>query len=420
MFALIGIVATNLTAAVGVPTVLSAVGGLKRVGKQRDRRVCNDRNTDRAICEKVHHTRSQIRRTDRTSTRLIEIEAVENESEDTKSFYFRSLDGTLLGSYRPGQHLIVERPASGNRNAEQRCYTLSLAPNRNRWRITIRRQAPLDNPQSFSAWAHREWRVGDQLRVRGPRGSFVLDKADPSKPLVLLSAGVGITPTLSMLQEELSYPRTRSKWLFHQVRDLANAPLVAELISEVEGSENCRAFIAASQMTTTPRYASKNVQLVPGKLDLADVVTRVGTTDFNAFLCGPAPWMKAVRSALVSTGVPDSQVWDESFGGAESELTPPQTGENPSIQSASPAFEVAFEASGKRATFDGTQSTILSQARSAGVSIPASCRAGHCGTCAVKLLRGKVSYLREPETQPASDEILPCICRPESDIAIHA
>lgn len=420
MLALIGIVATNVTATVGLPAVCSVVGGWKRVGKRRDRRVCSDRNTGRNIREKIDQSRSRIRRTDRTSARLIEIESIETESEDTKSFYFRAVDDTPLPNYRPGQHLIVERPASGSGTTEQRCYTLSSAPNRNRWRISIRRQAPLDESRSFSAWAHREWRVGDRLRVRGPRGSFVLDKAEPQKPLVLLSAGVGITPILSMLQEELSYPRTRSKWVFHQVRDLTNAPLVGELISDVEGSENCRAYIAASRLSTTPNCASKNVKLVAGKIDFSTIAATVGTTDFNAFLCGPGPWMSAVRAALIATGVPDSQVWDESFGGAAEEPAKALPHSSQPNGKASPTYEVVFEASGKRASFDGTQSNLLSQAKSLGIQLPAACRAGHCGTCAVKLLRGKVTYLREPEAALADDEILPCICRPESDIAVHA
>jgi ferredoxin-NADP reductase len=249
----------------------------------------------------------------------------------------------------------------------------------------------------------------------------VLDKADPSKPLVLLSAGVGITPIIAMLDEELSYPRSRSKWCFHQIRDLENAPLVAEMIQRVESSKNCLATIAISQLDHTPRCSSKRVALLPGKLDVENIVKQVGTCDFHVLMCGPEPWMQSVREALVANQVPDSQIHDESFGGSDS---PVVTQDAPAADNApepsAPAFSVTYESSGKIATYQSSKSNLLAHAKKSGILLPASCRAGHCGTCAVKLLRGKVQYLRPPEAEIADDEILPCICTPASDLTVQA
>jgi ferredoxin-NADP reductase len=303
---------------------------------------------------------------------------------------------------------------------EFRCYSLSLAPSRKQWRLTIRRQSPIDTAASFSAWVHREWRVGDRLRIRGPKGNFVLDRSDAEKPIVFFSAGVGITPILSMLQEELSFPRKRSKWVFHQLRSLANAPLLSELIAEVEHSEACRAVVAVSQLDTKPKCTSRNVCLDSGKLRLNEIVSSIGTNDFYAFMCGPSPWMKDVRAALVKNGVPDSQVFDESFGGEDPSSQPPAGDHSKAVATNIATFQISYEATGKQTRFDDNETNLLSHAKGQGVSLPSGCRSGHCGTCAVKLLRGNVCYSREPAAELAENEILTCICKPTSDIAIQA
>jgi uncharacterized protein len=420
MLVFVGTVAASTAAVVGVPAALSGLSRLrprKQGPKPAPTSSISSENSVLRDC--VRSTRSRLRSRQSGSQRLVEIDRIVVESPDTKSFYFRSLNGESLPSYRPGQHVIVERPAS---HISQRCYTLSNSSQSTTWRITVRRHAAINDPDSFSAWAHREWQVGDWLRVRGPRGSFVLDKADPSKPLVLLSAGIGITPIIAMLDEELSYPRSRAKWCFHQIRDLANAPLVAEMIQRVESSRNCLATIAISQLDHTPRCSSKRVALLPGKLDVKKIVQQVGTGDFHVLMCGPEPWMRSVRDALVANQVPDSQIHDESFGGSDSPAVTqdaPAADNNPSEPSA-PAFSVSYESSGKIATYQSSKSNLLAHAKNSGILLPASCRAGHCGTCAVKLLRGKVQYLRPPEAKIANDEILPCICTPASDLIVQA
>jgi uncharacterized protein len=419
MLALVGTVAASTAAVVGIPAALSRLNGFRPASRsQTTGHAPSSADETVQLRECVRTTRSKLRRSENRGQRLVEIERVVIESPDTKSFYFKSLNSESLPAYRPGQHVIVERPAS---NVSQRCYTLSAGLNSTGWRITIRRQSPIDNPESFSAWAHREWRVGDQLRLRGPRGSFVLDKADPSKPLVFLSAGVGITPIVAMLNEELSYPRSRSKWCFHQIRDLTNAPLVAELIHRVEESASCQAVIAVSQLNHTPKCSSKGVRLSPGKLDFETIVKLVGTSDLHVLMCGPEPWMHSARMALVAANVPDSQIHDESFGGHDNPTVgaePPVTGQD--SEATAPTYSITYETTGKNASYRSTKSNLLAHAKASGIHLPASCRSGHCGTCAVKLLRGQVQYLREPQAEIATDEILPCICAPTSDLTIQA
>ncbi len=419
MLALVGTVAASTAAVVGLPAALSVVNRLRpSLGSKTADNPGSMSNETSMLRACVRATRSRLRRNEKGGQRLVEIDRIVIESPDTKSFYFKSLNDEPLPAYRPGQHVIVERPAA---HVSLRCYTLSSGPNSGGWRITIRRQLPIDDSKSFSAWAHREWRVGDQLRLRGPRGSFVLDKADPSKPLVFLSAGVGITPIVAMLAEELSYPRSRPKWCFHQIRDLTNAPLVAELIHRVEESAQCQAVVAVSQLEHTPKCSSKRVHLSPGKLDFAKIIEMVGTTDLHVLMCGPEPWMQSARMALVANNVPDSQIHEESFGGHHSpSVATESTVPAQDLEPSAPTYNITYETSGKNASYQSTKSNLLAHAKASGIHLPASCRSGHCGTCAVKLMRGQVQYLREPQAEIAADEILPCVCSPASDLTIQA
>ncbi len=366
----------------------------------------------------VQRTQFAAREVDPRQRRLVEVSKIVEETNDVVSVYFRSVDETELPDFRPGQHLIVERPASVSSMAMSRCYTLSNGPKQKPWRITVRRVESAFETTSVSNWVHQELRVGDRLRVRGPRGSFTLDKSDSSKPLVFVAAGVGITPIASMLYDELSYARSRAKWLFYQVRKWDAAPLLGELVSTIEDSSVCKAWIAASRDIVPSDGPMKQVRLIEGKLDVSVMMNTVGTMDATVFLCGPSNWMLEMRRSMVALGVPDGQIHDEAFGAPEKLAIIPSSNSSDS-EDIEMKFNVAFEASGKNAAYCGGKGNILSLAKEHSIHIPASCRAGNCGTCAVKLMRGTVKYLREPEAETIEGEILPCICIPTSDIGIQ-
>ncbi len=372
-----------------------------------------------SIADRVRQTRLAIREAETGQRRLVEVSKIVEESNDVISVYLTSVDESVLPDFRPGQHLIIERPSAVNVVATSRCYTLSNSPQQKPWRITVRRMDSTNDWTSVSNWIHRELRVGDRLRVRGPRGSFTLDKADAAKPVVFAAAGVGVTPMASMLHEELSYARSRPKWFFYQVRTWDAAPLLQELVTSIEQSQSCKAWIAASRDAAPSTVPMKRVRLLEGKLNSSAMMKAVGTTDATVFLCGPHNWMLEMRRSLEELGVPDDQIHDEAFGVPEStEVIHSTTGSDEKNNET--RFDVAFESSGKNASFCSEQGDLLSLAKAQSVHIPASCRKGNCGTCAIKLLRGTVEYLRVPEATTAEGEILPCICIPTSDIAVQA
>jgi ferredoxin-NADP reductase len=330
-----------------------------------------------------------------------------------------NVDDSELPDFRSGQHLIVERPASINTRAMSRCYTLSNGPKQKPWRITVRRASNADESNSMSNWIHEELQVGYRLRVRGPRGSFILDKADSKKHVVFVAAGVGITPMASMLYDELNFARSRPKWLFYQVRTWDTAPLLMELVSAIESSNTCTAYIAASRDVAPTDSPMKHVKLLQGRFVPRTIFEAVGTFDVSVFLCGPCDWMLEMRQRMLELGVPQGQIHEEAFGAPEAVQAKAQS-ELKSSEESQFQYDVSFELSSKKAVSCGENKDLLTLAKANAIQIPASCRSGHCGTCAVKLLRGTVKYLREPQAEIVEGEILPCICYPTSDIAIQA
>jgi ferredoxin-NADP reductase len=422
MLLFLGIVASSASAVLGLPAALGWAGSL---GSRWPRRSASSNSSGTArrwealpVQERIHLAQAGLRSPQR-QRRWVEIDQLVPETPDTLSIFFKSVDRLPLSAFLPGQHLIVERPAHGHFPSSQRCYTLSSLPHAGRWRITVRRQAPLDDGESFSAWVHREWRVGDRLFVRGPRGSFVLDRADTNKPVVFLAAGVGITPMATMLQHELGRPSSRPAWLYYQARQHHQAPLMDELVQLIEPAASCQARIYLSQLGQTTRQRLRNTQILPGKFTASKVLEEVGSSDVHVMMCGPGGWMQAMRQALVAAGVPAAQIHEESFGGEEAESTvcPPTTA---AATTDAPRFQIAFEASHRAGASCGSEQTLLEVAKQHGVKIPASCRAGHCGTCAVRLLQGNVRYRQPPQAELGEDEILPCVCVAESDLAIYA
>ncbi len=252
----------------------------------------------------------------------------------------------------------------------------------------VRRSPGDKNDQSMSQWIHEECRVGDRLRVRGPRGAFTLDRIDSSTPVVFLAAGVGITPMASMILDALNGDPLRRIHLFWQVRNWEEAPLLMELIPRMESSPNCQAVIAASQATRPVKLSSKSTRLQQGRMKVDQVLESVDIHDSFYFLCGPHAWMKNLRAGLVAHGIDETHILDEAFA-APKRMKPSQPNPSPSMVPDKnwPTFrpgKLLSRRRGKRAVCSTSTASLWSLAKQHSISIPASCRAGNCGTCAVK------------------------------------
>ncbi|MDP9862676.1 MULTISPECIES: globin domain-containing protein [Streptosporangium] len=208
-------------------------------------------------------------------------------------------------SFKPGQYVSVAVTLpDGARQIRQ--YSLSCAPERDDWRITVKWVRGDDTPDGeVSGWLHANVRAGDVLTVSAPFGDLTLPEGDA--PLLLASAGIGATPVLSMVDHLAATGSTRRVTVVHADRtpaDHAHRDELARLVATLPGATLHRWYEEAGDCSCRP---APNV----GHVDLAGIDLPDGLV---ACLCGPLPFMRAVRSQLLRRGVPASDIHYEVFG----------------------------------------------------------------------------------------------------------
>ncbi len=238
------------------------------------------------------------------SLRLIE---KVRESDDVTSFVFTARDGGPLPGFAPGQHLPIELEIAGHAAPLARTYSLSNAPNESRYRISVKRE-----PRGLASRAlHDAVDLGAILSARSPAGQFTLDESS-GRPVVLASAGVGITPMVSMLHALAKAPGGRPVWFVHVARDGRHFPLEGEVRALVEALPDARLHVAFSRPRPEDRagldYDSE------GRLDAALVEDLLPDLAADFYLCGPPGFMAEIQEGLERRGVAEKRIHTESFG----------------------------------------------------------------------------------------------------------
>lgn len=339
--------------------------------------------------------------------REVFVAKIEKESQDVRSYYFIDVDHEPLPCSQPGQHILVERPALPNIPKAFRCYSLSDDCAEGYWRISVKKNS--EYPASVSRWLHDDVKVGDRIRVRGPSGAFYL-RTDPSRVLVLASAGIGITPMLPMLIEALRRGFNQVQ-VFVQFRDVGHMPFVDSLLDIASKYPQVSMNIWVSRF---PKGVGKSTgsPFHEGKFHALSLIENLESfSDADFYLCGPEEWQTRLTEDLVNTGVPRSSVAYELFQQAE-KSTPP-------AQEVAPR-NVHFKVTGTTAQFEKSYPSLLGCADKNQVMLESGCRTGACGSCVVRLLTGQVRYTREAQFPTKPNEILPCVCVPESDLVVEA
>lgn len=227
------------------------------------------------------------------------------ESAEVTSFYLTPQDGKSVVDFKPGQYIGMLLTIDG---AEvRRNYSLSQAADGRGYRVSVKRE-----PNGVASnHLHDAVHEGDVIALFPPAGAFALD--DSSKPLVLISGGVGITPTLAMAQAALAgtarpvvfihYARSAQTHAFHKlVRDWAAA------------FPQFQSFVVYEH---TDDAAPRQPDAI-GRPNLAQLEQWLpADRDVDAYFLGPKPFMRAMKTALRLAGVPDAQARYEFFGPAE-------------------------------------------------------------------------------------------------------
>ena len=226
------------------------------------------------------------------------------ESADITSFYLAAADGGTLPAFKPGQHLPIELTIPGQADVTRRSYSLSGAPADTHYRLSIKRETD----GVASRYLHDYVAVGDHIHARAPSGDFVVPEGDD--PLVLVSAGVGLTPMVAALHATSG--TDRPIWYVHGARDHRQHALRDEVAQTIATRPNAASHILYSQPMADDAIGSG--------FDAVGRITAQTLLDLNAgpdaqyMLCGPAPFLSDLRQGLEAAGVPNGHIHFETFG----------------------------------------------------------------------------------------------------------
>lgn len=347
------------------------------------------------------------------------VRAVRDETADVRTFLLATATPTRF-AYRPGQFVTLELEIAGERI--HRCYTLSSTPTRpDTVSITVKRVpgGPVSNH------LHDTLRPGGVIRAVGPMGDFS-STLHPAQKYLFLSGGSGITPLMSMARFHHDLGTGADIAFVHSARTPADIIFRAE----------CELLARAS-----PSFAYTPIVEADGPLDrwhgfrgrLGAAHLAAAVPDYldrTAFVCGPAPYMAAVRNLLRDGGFDMARYHEESFDFATLGLAEPLVAaqvlaaERSAAEAAMPAFatfSVEFAKSKRTIEVPGDM-FVLEAARRAGLRLPSACTRGLCGTCKSRLVSGTVDMqhgggIRQREIDAGL--VLICCSRPTSDLVIE-
>ena len=312
----------------------------------------------------------------------------------------------------PGQYLTVRVRPDMDQQPLTRSYSLSNVADEHGYRISVKREG------AGSRYLDERVSVGDVLEVAAPRGNFVLRAG--TRPVVLISAGVGATPVLAMLHALAREQSTRPVWWIHGARNHSEQAFgaeVDELLATLPDSHRLVAFSQPSEADTPGADYD-----VTGRVDLTVLEQARVPNDADCYVCGPDGFMRAIGAMLVARGVAPERIATEIFGAIASHRSGiVKTGDRgphaPDGRTGTGPI-VTFSRSNLAVPWDDRYPSLLDFAEGCDVPVDFGCRNGTCHTCESGLLAGEVTYYIEPLEPPPDGRILVCSTRPSSELTL--
>lgn len=313
-----------------------------------------------------------------------------DQTPDVKTFRWVGTAGERF-EYLPGQFVLLDLIIEGV--SVSRCYSVSSSPSRpDVLEFTVKRVGLVSN------WLHESVSKGFELMIQGISGNFVY--AGPQEKVLLLSAGSGITPMLSIARwiSDMAHPvdlvflhSARSPW-----------DIIAR--SELE-------FLAMQQLQFQVKFTVTHLKPgnfwlgLTGRVDHAMLESVPDLLDRTVYVCGPEGFMTGVKATLVDMGLPLFQYHEESFG-----TIPSAVKTTTAITTGEATATIEFSKS-KKIVRTTVGETVLVAGLRSGITLNHGCKMGACGVCKLKLKSGSVDYVRSPLALPegTSEFVLPCV-----------
>ena len=294
-----------------------------------------------------------------------------------------------------------------------RSYSLSWTAGAGTYRISVKREPH----GTVSGYLNRSLQPGAVLEAAAPRGDFVL--GDGTGPVLLISAGIGVTPVLAMLYQLAKEQSKREVWWLYGARGPREHPFATEAHALLASLPNAREHVFYSAATPAER---DRVHAADGHLTRQALAGLAVPPDATAYICGPSSFMADLQQALTTIGVAPAAIHTELFGALPS-INPGITAQasKPPHQPPGPpgtGARVTFARSGITAAFRDDWGNVLNLADACDVPTRWSCRTGVCHTCTTPLLSGDITYDPDPLEPPADGDVLICCARPSTDIVL--
>jgi ferredoxin-NADP reductase/MOSC domain-containing protein YiiM/ferredoxin len=346
--------------------------------------------------------------------RQVTVKAVTRESDSAVSMRLDDPAGAPLPAARAGQYITVRVQPDGQPRALLRNYSLSGPPGAGYYRITVKQEPG----GVVSGYLGTRVGVGDQLDVAAPRGAFILDQTEV--PVLLISAGIGATPVLAMLQALAQGHSQREIWWLFGGRNGREHPFAAEARALLAPLANARAQVYYSR--PGPEDLEGRDFDRKGRLTATVLADLQPPSDAEAYLCGPTPFMDEISAGLTALGFDPARVHTEVFGPAPGQT--PGIAATPGRVPHPPAGDpgtgpmIGFARSDLTIPWSRDYGTLLELAESCDVPVRWSCRTGVCQTCETTLIAGDVDYSPDPVEPPTQGSVFICCSTPCDDIVL--
>ncbi|CCK77328.1 MAG: NO-inducible flavohemoprotein [Oleispira antarctica] len=241
------------------------------------------------------------------------------ESELVKSLVFEPVDGGPVIDYQAGQYIGIEVQPKQSEFKEIRQYSLSDKANGESYRISVKREI-VGKPGIVSNYLHDGLRLADEVTLYAPAGDFFLNKT--AAPVVLISAGVGLTPMQSMLETLLAEQGSKEEGSLQK-----SAPQKIHFLHACENSaqhsfkKRLTSLVQKNKVKALTWYKSETLEQADihhGFMDLVSVEEQLPLALGDFYLCGPVAFMQFAKQQLVTLGVNDDRIHYEVFGPHES------------------------------------------------------------------------------------------------------
>lgn len=244
----------------------------------------------------------QIDRTPATLLREHRITKIDEVGGNARTFTLESVDGAPVPEYIPGQYVsVVAQLREDYRQPRQ--YTISAAPGTNALQITVKKVVGKDGtPDGAVSTYLFGLNEGDTIEVSAPVGDIEVAKSEHTRPLVMFSAGIGITPMASIL-DAAAQGRLNGRQLMHVHADVDAA---SHPLKDLTAANAAKCGAAAVTYYENGGEGAQTGRVDVAALDLPE--------NAEYYLCGSVPFMQAVRSGLLDRGVDAADISYEIFG----------------------------------------------------------------------------------------------------------